>query len=118
LSRKPKFLFDLGVGNVVENWMEDQKFDVLSIRKINPRMSDVDILKLAEKENRIVITMDKDFGELVFNQKKKHKGVLLLRLDDATSDEKLIVVREIFDKHLSKLSSHFCVYQNETLRIR
>ena len=26
--------------------------------------------------------------------------------------------RVIFDKHLSKLSSHFCVYQNETLRIR
>ncbi len=48
---------------------------MLSIRKINPRMSDVDILKLAEKENRIVVTMDKDFGELAIDAVLK-EGIL------------------------------------------
>jgi len=118
LTIKTKFLVDVGVGNIVEAWIESQGFDVLRVRKINPKMSDTEILKIANKEKRIVITMDKDFGELVFASKKKHQGVLLLRLEDATSIEKLEVVKEIFSKHLSELAGHFSVFQNQTLRIR
>lgn len=115
---KPKFLVDVGVGNIMEDWLEQQEFDVQTVRRLNPKMTDIDILNLASKEKRIVITMDKDFGELIFASKKKHAGVLLLRLDDAASDQKLTVVKEIFTKHLKQLANHFCVYQNETLRIR
>jgi predicted nuclease of predicted toxin-antitoxin system len=46
-------------------------------------MPDAEILKLAEKEKAIIITMDKDFGELVFKSHEPHKGVLLLTLEDA-----------------------------------
>jgi len=113
-----KFVIDVGVGKVVENWIKALDFDTISVRELNPKMPDVDILKLAEKENRIVITMDKDFGELVFSRKKKHDGVILLRLDDATSLDKLAVVRLIFSKYENQLSGNFCVYQNNTLRIR
>lgn len=118
MSSNPKFLVDVGVGNVVEAWLESEGFDVIAVRNIDPKMTDVQILKIAENQNRAVITMDKDFGELVFNRKKEHKGVLLLRLTDSTSDEKLAVVREIFDGYLDELSGNFCVYQNQTLRIR
>jgi len=100
LTTKPKFLVEEGVGNIVEAWIESQGFDVLRVRKINPKMSDIEILKIANKEKQIVITMDKDFGELVFGSKKKHQGVLLLRLEDATSAEKLEIVKEIFSKHV------------------
>jgi predicted nuclease of predicted toxin-antitoxin system len=30
-------------------------------------------------KDAIIITMDKDFGELVFREKNTHKGILLLR---------------------------------------
>ncbi len=43
-------------------------------------MKDEDILELASKSKRILLTHDKDFGELVFDQKAEHYGVLLLRL--------------------------------------
>ena len=118
MKARPKFVVDVGVSNIVENWIESQGFDVLKIRTINPKMSDLEILKLARKEKRIVITMDKDFGELVFRSAKKHHGVLLLRLDDATSDEKLSVMKEIFSTYFGQLKGHFCVFQNQTLRIR
>lgn len=94
MKTRPKFIVDVGVSNVVENWVESQGFDVLKIRSVNPKMSDLKILELALEEKRIVITMDKDFGELVFRSQKKHHGVLLLRLDDATSDEKLAVIKK------------------------
>ncbi|MFQ5706193.1 MAG: DUF5615 family PIN-like protein [bacterium] len=98
--------------------MESQGYEVLPVRNINPKMSDEDILKIANRDQRILVTMDKDFGELVFRRRKGQHGVLLLRLDDANSDEKLAVVKELFDKHLDKLTGNFCVYQNRSLRVR
>ena len=47
-------------------------------------MEDEKIIRTAFLENRMVITMDKDFGELVYHSSMKHSGVLLLRLEDAT----------------------------------
>lgn len=43
----------------------------------------------------MIITMDKDFGELVFNSGKRHAGVLILRLEDADGDTKVGVVKTI-----------------------
>ncbi len=118
MTDKPKFLIDVGVGIIVEDWLKSQDFDVQSIRNLNPKMPDVDIVKLAEKEQRIVITMDKDFGTLVYSSNLKHCGVLLLRLDNTSSVEKFNVIKDIFANYHDQLSNHFCVYQNNTLRIR
>ena len=81
-------------------------------------MTDADILKLANNENAIIISMDKDFGELVFKNKLQHKGILLLRLEDAVAEEKLAVIQNIFPEHLLSIKNKFAVYQNGKLRIR
>src|ERR1700687_1117117 len=52
-------------------------------RDVDPRMSDKDILDWAVREQRLVLTQDKDFGELVYLSGQAHAGVLLLRLEDA-----------------------------------
>jgi len=56
-----KLLIDIGVGKKVETYLSEIGYDVLSVRSLNPHMRDVDILDLAVKEKRLVITMDKDF---------------------------------------------------------
>lgn len=81
-------------------------------------MKDSEILRLANSERRIVITMDKDFGELIFNSGLSHYGVLLLRMDDSNGEEKVETIKEIITKHVSSLSNSFCVYQNSRLRIK
>jgi predicted nuclease of predicted toxin-antitoxin system len=73
---------------------------------------------LANNEDAIIITMDKDFGELVFKNHSSHKGILLLRLEDAVAEEKLSSIQNIFSNHLSQIKNNFCVYQNGRLRIR
>ncbi len=73
---------------------------------------------MADKENAIIVTMDKDLGELVFKNRSSHKGILLLRLEDAVAEEKLSVIQNIFPTYLSKIKNNFCVYQNGKLRIR
>ncbi len=113
-----KFLVDVGVGKIVEEWLKDNGYDVKSIRDINPRMEDREILKIAVDEDRMIITMDKDFGELVYKSGLLHSGVLILRLEDARANEKVSIVKEIVHKYGVKMQHRFCVFQNGRLRIR
>ena len=113
-----KFILDMGVGNKVGQYLVGQGYDALLISTINPSMSDSDILAIAENENRMVITMDKDFGELVYHSGKAHKGVLLLRLEDATGDEKVEVIQYILENFENQIEGKFCVFKNGRFRIR
>jgi predicted nuclease of predicted toxin-antitoxin system len=88
-----KFLVDVGVGKVVEMWLRSNGYDVLCVREVNSRAKDTEILRLAVEEHRMIITMDKDFGELVHNSGMNHAGVLILRLADATGERKAEVVK-------------------------
>jgi predicted nuclease of predicted toxin-antitoxin system len=113
-----KFLIDAGVGKKVEKWLVNQGYDTTSVRNIDPRLPDKEILKIAVSEKRMVITMDKDFGELIYNSGLIHGGVLLLRLEDAKSDEKVKTIENILVKYADKLTNKFCVYKDGRLRIR
>lgn len=95
-----------------------KNFEVFSIAAIDPEMDDEVILELANKEDAIIITMDKDFGELVFKNQLPHKGILLLRLEDATSEIKLVVIQNLIPYQIIKLKNNFSVYQIGKLRTR
>ncbi len=113
-----KFIVDAGVGKTIEDWLSNEGYEVFAIRTINAEMEDLDIIKMANEMDAIIITMDKDFGELVFKSKQDHSGILLLRLDDAVAEEKLAAIQNILPSHLLKIQSKFSVYQNGKLRIR
>jgi predicted nuclease of predicted toxin-antitoxin system len=81
-------------------------------------MEDEEIIRTAVLEERMVVTMDKDFGEMVYHFSMKHCGVLLLRLEDANGTEKLQVIRHIIENYSSQIKKCFCVFQNDRLRIR
>ena len=117
-SEEIKFLIDVGVGKKVEDFLNNEGFNIRAIRDINPRMNDKEVLNLAVLENRILITMDKDFGELVYNSGKHHAGVLILRLEDADGDTKVEVTKKILAEYYDKIESHFCVFQDGRIRIR
>ena len=113
-----KIVIDVGVGRIIEEWLSEQGYDVISVRKINHEMPDLQILNLANKEQAIIVTMDKDFGELVYKELSFHYGILLLRLEDAVAEEKLSAIQNIFPTYFSQIQNNFCVYQNGKLRIR
>lgn len=113
-----KFLLDVGVGRKAEEWLISQGYDVKSIRTINPSMADETILNIAVMEKRMVITMDKDFGEMIYHSGLAHVGVLLLRLDEAPGEEKAQIIAQIMHGFEDKMLNRFCVYKNGRLRIR
>lgn len=102
----------------MEDWLLENGHDVRTVRSINPKAPDVDILLLAVSEGRMVITMDKDFGELVYNSGKRHSGVLLLRLEAANGAQKLDIVKRIMLEYGSQIKDKFCVFQDGLLRIK
>lgn len=119
--KKPKplrFLVDLNVGKQVEEWLKSQGYDVKSVRDIDPKAEDETILCTAAVEKRIVVTMDKDFGMLVYRFKIPCFGVLLLRLEEATAAEKIQVISRILRLHSRLLPGHFCVFQSGKFRAR
>ncbi|MBI4918529.1 DUF5615 family PIN-like protein [archaeon] len=74
-----KFLTDENIATSVYKSLLEEGFDVKDIKAENFHgASDKEVLELANKEKRIIITHDKDFAN-VLNQKVKHKGIILLR---------------------------------------
>ncbi len=113
-----KFLVDVGVGRAVEQLLRDSGHDVRAVRDIDPHAKDSEILRIAVAESLMVVTMDKDFGELVYHSGLSHAGVLILRLEDATGAEKTDAVRRIVQMYGNDMVGKFCVYQDGRLRIR
>lgn len=61
-----KFLVDANLGRKFTNLIHEAGYNAIFISDILTKSSDEDILTFAKSENRVIITNDKDFGELVF----------------------------------------------------
>lgn len=81
-------------------------------------ISDSEVLSLAAQEYRILITGDKDFGELVYRQRQINSGVILLRIGGLTPPEKTDLVVSTIKKHVHEMGGFFSVLSPTALRIR
>lgn len=108
---------DAGVGTSVERLLRELGYRTIAVRDIDPHLPDVEVLALARQHAAVVITMDKDFGDLIFKDRLPHDGVLLLRLEEATGPERAAVVRLILAHHAAELPGRFAVFQHDRLRI-
>ena len=80
-------------------------------------MTDDKLLQLANKEKRILITNDKDFGELIFLQKKVTTGIILFRVKIQKSQEKMKLMKKLLMGYREKLFKHFIVITKDRIRI-
>ena len=87
-----------------------------SVREINPSLSDFDILQIANAEERIIITMDKDFGELVFRLQLPHRGILLIRIEE--DQQRISYVAQAITTYYSDMLNKFSVINEKKLRIK
>ena len=113
-----RLLVDMSLGRTLEDFIRTTQHDAAFVRDIDIRLPDSTILQLAAQQNRLVVTMDKDFGELVYRSGRRHRGVLLLRLEDQSASVSVPILKEILQNHSARIDSHFSVYQAGRLRIR
>ncbi len=93
-----------------------REHDVVSVHPDNRGLDDLSILQWAVSENRIVITCDKDYGELVYRLGHPHRGIVLLRLDDETTDSKIAVLWDLLDKFGHLLEGSFVVTTDSVVK--
>ena len=113
-----KFLVDENVDFPVAQFLRNEGFDVASVAEGYPSIDDASILKRAYEEKRIVVTNDKDFGNLVFELNLKAKGIILFRLEDQSSRAKIGALKMVLHAHREKLLGHFIVVTEGKIRIR
>lgn len=70
---------------LVAKWLDSEGYETFSVFDETRGMADSDVLEKALSGNCIFITNDKDFGEMVFRERRQHHGVIFLRLDDERS---------------------------------
>lgn len=113
-----RFIVDVNLGNGVEKYLESLGYDVLTVRSVNPSMEDKQIVEIACREERIILTLDKDFGDLVYKSGMNHKGILILRIEDWSLKNKKDVLDWILNQHIEELQNAFSIYHKGVLRIR
>lgn len=74
-----KLLADENIPKKTVDALKQGNVDITSVADSSPGISDRAVIELANNENRIIITFDKDFGELIFRERLKVKGLILLR---------------------------------------
>ena len=83
-----------------------------------PGLSDVDVLAIAYNEGRLLVTDDRDFGELVFQRGLPHAGVIYLRLgDDADLALRIARLSHVLMHHADVLD-RFLVVTRHRVRVR
>jgi predicted nuclease of predicted toxin-antitoxin system len=87
-----RFLVDECTGTKVAKWLKQQGYEVFSVYEQARGITDNQVLEKANAENWILITNDKDFGEKIYREKYKHRGVIFLRLDDERAANKITVL--------------------------
>lgn len=74
-----QFLIDECVGSTMSDWLKSEGFATFSVFDQLRGASDNEILEKCFSDNYILITADKDFGDMVFREQKQHKGIVLIR---------------------------------------
>lgn len=111
-----KFLANVNVEKPIIDFLVKKGFDIKWIVDIDKRMSDIQVCKIADNEQRIVLSNDKDFGEIVFFQKKILYGIILFRVKGQNSLEKITLLEKLLDKYADKITNHFVIITKEKFR--
>lgn len=113
-----KFLADECVDWQIVDHLRKIGYEILYVPEIEQGISDEKVLDIANKESAILITADKDFGELVFRQNKITSGIVLIRLTGLQPDVKAAITVTAIKEHQEEIRNNFMVITSETVRIR
>ena len=89
---------------------------MLWIPEYDCRMPDDDLLSLAVQEERILITNDKDFGNLIYLQRKTAVGIVLFRIEDQNVRVKITILKNMLIRYQEKFSGHFVTLARKKIR--
>jgi predicted nuclease of predicted toxin-antitoxin system len=113
-----KLLADENIDEPIVDWLLTLSIDLIAVRRSMPGITDTKVMEIARTTNRIILTNDLDFGELIFHQKLSSAGIILLRVHPPLPMERLRVLQQHWTDIALKAEGHFLVATERKLRIR
>jgi predicted nuclease of predicted toxin-antitoxin system len=113
-----RFLANENVEQPVVGWLRGAGHDVTHVSDVAPGATDQEILLLANREDRLLLTNDKDFGEMAYRENRASAGILLLRLEAQDGAEKAARLSRILPLIENRLVGHFAVVTEARVRVR
>ena len=96
-----RFLVDRCAGRRLAEWLHSRGHDVVESRSLGPDPGDQTLLEWAVSEQRVLVTIDTDFGKLVFFDKARHCGIV--RLPDVLSNRRIELMEEVLARYGDQL---------------
>jgi predicted nuclease of predicted toxin-antitoxin system len=96
-----KFLVDRCAGRKLAKWLQSEGYDTISAASLGPDPGDLVLLQRAAAEARILVTLDSDFGRLVYISGEMHCGIV--RLPDVRSEMRIEIMRSLILRHQGHL---------------
>ena len=112
------FLADESIDRQIVVHLRQDGHAVQYIAEMASGISDDNVLAIANRESSLLLTADKDFGELVFRQGRFTLGTLLVRLAGVAPERKAELVASIIAQRSEELPGAFAVLTPRSLRIR
>jgi uncharacterized protein with PIN domain len=92
--------------------------DVTYVVESEPGATDAEVLRRARDDERILLTEDTDFGELVYRLQRPVYGLLLLRFKPEDRALKIPRLRVFLDREQERLPGCFVVLDPDKARVR
>lgn len=113
-----RFLADENISRFVVERLQAAGFEVTAVSMTSRGASDVEVLAIASREGRILITEDRDFGELIVRQRLGVRGIVLLELDRLSNIAEADRVASVVSANADKLSGNLLVIEPARVRLR
>lgn len=113
-----KLFVDESVDRQIVDYLRHQNHEVMYVAELAPSIPDDEVLYRANQQNMVLLTGDKDFGELVYRQQQISMGVILIRLHGLSPDHKAEIVATAIRTHEHQLMRSFSVISPSAIRIR
>lgn len=112
-----KFLADESCDFAVVRALRAKSYDVIAVAELTSRSVDSDLIEQARRENRILITEDKDFGQLVFASHADSAGIILIRFPGNARQTLASAVLHFVEEQGNQILNTFVVIQPSQIRI-
>lgn len=113
-----KFLADESVDFQIVRELRNSGHEVISVSEKFSGLSDEEVLDLSNKMKMILLTEDKDFGEIAIRMKKRHQGIVLIRLSGVNPKSKTQIVLNALNQTASEIEKSFTVISEFKIRLR
>jgi predicted nuclease of predicted toxin-antitoxin system len=113
-----RFLADESCDFAVVRALRATGHDVIAVAEVAARTDDAKVIEWAVREARVVLTEDKDFGQLVYAGARESTGVILIRFPPSARPILPSRILEMIRQHEDQLAGSFVVLQPHRIRVR